>query len=153
MINNPALDVAIGLVFIYAIYSLIATVGTEIVSTLLQLRGKNLKKGIMRMLDNGPVPRKSNDNPTDNQTLKLEDNLSPRFLNQPEIRFLGRITKSGKERCPSYIKPATFTRALLNSLDYTYSDSTNLSSLKTKLNADNPTHNLIINMIDEANGI
>ncbi|MFW6371445.1 MAG: hypothetical protein ACOC10_09610 [Bacteroidota bacterium] len=152
MINNPALDVAIGLIFIYAIYSLIATVGTEIVSALLQLRGKYLKKAIMRMLDNGPLPHKSIDKPTDDQGFKLEDDLSPRFLNQPEIRFLGRMTKTGKEKCPSYIKPVTFARALLNSLDYTWSDDTNLSSLKSRLKPDNPTHKLIINMIDEASG-
>ncbi len=151
MINNPALDVAIGLVFIYAIYGLIATVATEIISTLLQLRGKNLKKAILRMLDNGPIPKNTSGNNDLPNNEKVADDLSPGFLQQPEIRFLGKITKSGKERCPSYIKPATFTRALLNSLDYTWSDATNLSSLKEKLNPDNPTHKLIINMIEEAN--
>jgi hypothetical protein len=151
MINNPALDVAIGLAFIYAIYSLIATVSTEIFSTFLKLRGKNLKIAILRMLDNSSFPENQKENSLKPPENKLENDLSEKFLNQPEIRFLGRITRNGKERCPSYIKPTTFARALLNTLDYTWSENTNLSSLKEKLNPENPTHKLIINMLDEAN--
>ncbi|WP_010661877.1 hypothetical protein [Marinilabilia salmonicolor] len=152
MIDNPALDIAIGLAFTYGIYSLIATVATEIISTFLKLRGKNLKTTIIRMLDNGSDKKQVSKEPKTSANGKLDNDLSQKFLNQPEIRFLGRISRSGKERCPSYIKPATFARALLNTIDYPWSENTDLSTLKEKLTPDNPTHKLIINMLDEANG-
>lgn len=152
MIDNPALDIAIGLAFTYGIYSLIATVATEIISTFLKLRGNNLKTAIIRMLDNVSDKKQVSQETQTRTNGKLDADLSREFLNQPEIRFLGRISRNGKERCPSYIKPATFARALLNTIDYNWSETTNFSTLKEKLNPDNPTHKLIINMLDEANG-
>ncbi|PRZ00262.1 hypothetical protein [Marinilabilia salmonicolor] len=152
MIDNPALDIAIGLAFTYGIYSLIATVATEIISTFLKLRGKNLRTAIIRMLDNGTDKNQTTKQLLSTTSDKLETDLSRKFLNQPEIRFLGRISNNGKERCPSYIKPATFARALLNTIDYSWSENTDLTTLKEKLNPDTPTHKLIINMLDEANG-
>jgi len=41
---------------------------------------------------------------------------------------------------------------LLNTIDYSWSENTDLTTLKEKLNPDTPTHKLIINMLDEANG-
>jgi hypothetical protein len=47
MINSPLLDVTIGLVFIYLLYSLLATSIKETIATLFGLRAKMLKKGIV----------------------------------------------------------------------------------------------------------
>src|ERR1700744_4393338 len=51
MFNNVALDVFIGLVFVYLIYSLLATVLQEIIATNIGLRALILRKAIRRMLD------------------------------------------------------------------------------------------------------
>ncbi|HEY5917548.1 MAG TPA: hypothetical protein VIU13_09115, partial [Chryseolinea sp.] len=50
MIDNVALDVVIGLVFIYLLYSLFATVIMEIISSTFGLRARNLSYALRRML-------------------------------------------------------------------------------------------------------
>jgi hypothetical protein len=49
--NNPALDVAIGLIFIYLLYSLLATTIKEFVATIFAYRSRMLELGIEQMLD------------------------------------------------------------------------------------------------------
>lgn len=60
MFNNFALDVFIGLVFIFLLYSLLATIIQEMIATRLAFRAKVLEKAIIRMLE---------DLETDNHTL------------------------------------------------------------------------------------
>src|SRR6187397_717673 len=50
MIDNVALDVVIGLVFIYLLYSLFATILMEIISSSFGLRARNLSYALRRML-------------------------------------------------------------------------------------------------------
>jgi hypothetical protein len=51
MFSNVALDVSIGLVFIFLIYSLLASITQEMVARMLSLRGRMLIKGIRVMLE------------------------------------------------------------------------------------------------------
>lgn len=51
MLNNTVLDVAIGLIFIYLLYSLLATTIKEFVATLFAYRARMLERGIEQMLD------------------------------------------------------------------------------------------------------
>ena len=51
MFNNAAFDVAIGLIFIFLLYSLLATTINEFVAMLLAYRHRMLEKGIEQMLD------------------------------------------------------------------------------------------------------
>ncbi|MCW3121752.1 MAG: hypothetical protein JWQ38_1244 [Flavipsychrobacter sp.] len=51
MFNNVALDVAIGLVFIFLVYSLLATTIQEMIARSFSLRGRMLVKGIRAMLE------------------------------------------------------------------------------------------------------
>ena len=56
MFNSPVLDVAIGLIFIFLLYSLLATSIKEAIATALALRAKMLKKGIVEgMLSKTPL--------------------------------------------------------------------------------------------------
>jgi hypothetical protein len=55
MFHSVALDVVIGLIFIYLLYSLLATVLSEIIATLLALRARNLREAIDRMLHDEKV--------------------------------------------------------------------------------------------------
>ncbi len=138
MLNNPALDIAIGLVFIYGLYGLLVTTLTELVSSILQQRGRTLRQGIIRMLDSDEIS-------------DVKENFSEAFFNRPEIKYLGNKYGKNKNRLPSYIKPKTFSRTLLNILGFVYSSDANLSQLKEKLNPGNETHQLLINLIEEAN--
>ncbi|MES2774362.1 MAG: hypothetical protein V4722_09270 [Bacteroidota bacterium] len=51
MFDNVALDVAIGLIFIYLLYSLLATTVNEFIAMILAYRHRMLEKGIEQMLD------------------------------------------------------------------------------------------------------
>lgn len=152
MLNNSALDVALGLIFIYAVYSLLATTLTELVASMLNQRGEILKKGIKRMLDNDdPQPAKSQeDEGQPSSDNPLDENLSPTFLAKPEIKYLGKKNLLGKTRFPSYLKSKTFVNTLLDTLGFAFSDKADLSVLKKKLNPKNETHKILINLIDQA---
>ena len=51
MSDNPILDVAIGLVFVYVLYSLLASTLKEFLSSFYSYRGRMLERGIEQMLD------------------------------------------------------------------------------------------------------
>ncbi|RYG20991.1 MAG: hypothetical protein EOO07_03760 [Chitinophagaceae bacterium] len=126
MINNVAFDVVIGLVFIFLLYSLLATVIAEIIATKLGLRARNLKEAVNRML-------------TDEEDFKLKgrwydflgkwflekihrigdslrlmknpkNKIIDRFYNNPEIKYLG---SSGLFKYPSSFKAVSFSKTLL----------------------------------------
>lgn len=141
MLNNPALDVAIGLVFIYAIYSLLATIITELFSSLINLRGYLLHQAIVRMLDE-KEPKDSNG--TEGKTFPKY--LSEKFFEQPEIKLLYGKTIWGNLRKPSYIKYKTLAKGLFNTLmePEIINDDTELGKIKTELN---PTENAELKFI------
>lgn len=51
MFNNVALDVCLGLIFIFLLYSLLATILQEIIARFLNLRAHMLLKALRRMLE------------------------------------------------------------------------------------------------------
>ncbi|MEO8148020.1 MAG: hypothetical protein ABI723_10305 [Bacteroidia bacterium] len=51
MFGSVALDVTIGLVFVFLLYSLMATIINEIIATFIGMRARFLRKGIERMLN------------------------------------------------------------------------------------------------------
>ena len=114
MFNNVALNVVIGLVFIYLLYSLLATVLSEVIATKLALRARNLKEAIDRML---------NDETEKGwwgrlwDSLKLTKNpsnkITENFYNHPEIKYLG---SSGIFKTPSAFKAVSFSKTLMNVL-------------------------------------
>lgn len=115
MFNNVALDVVIGLVFIFLLYSLLATVLAEIIATKLGLRARNLKEAVDRMLSDKNekywIARLWD-------SLKLTKNpKNPRitkFYSNPEVKYLG---STGIFRNPSSFKAVTFSRTLLYELN------------------------------------
>ncbi|GAF04612.1 hypothetical protein [Saccharicrinis fermentans] len=138
MFNNPAIDIAIGLIFIYALYSLITTTFTELINSWLNLRGKVLRTGIKRMLDD-----------QENKTVNSEI-LSQTFLARPEYKYLGKKSMfTGKSKLPSYLKPKTFAKTLLSMLDELFDSKKNMSVIKNKLNSDSPSQQYLIRLIEE----
>lgn len=126
MFNNAAVDVFIGLFFLYLIYSLLASLLQEILSRQLSLRTRNLQKAIRVMLEDRPDSL--NNNSTLNflyRGLSVFTNVKYLFLSlkkgsfvsafykHPTIKYLG---ESVLKRRPAYISPDTFSRTLLQML-------------------------------------
>src|SRR5687768_10197958 len=114
MINNVALDVVIGLVFIYLLYSLLATVLSEIIATALGLRARNLKETINRMLTDEADEEKSFlSRLWDSFKLMKnpQNDVVNNFYDHPEIKYLG---SSGIFRIPSSFKAISFSKTLIN---------------------------------------
>lgn len=97
MFNTPAIDVAIGLVFVFLLYSLLATIIKELIAHILSLRARMLYKGIRKMLEDGSA-----------QTQFIE-----KFYNHPAIKYLAENRVFDK---PSYLGTDTFTQTLVHLL-------------------------------------
>jgi hypothetical protein len=112
----PALDLAIGLAFIYLLLSLFCSTVQEAIASVLALRSKTLVKGLRNMLQEGhelpdwiTVPSAK----PDARAAHLADDL----MVHPLIRSLYKKSLVlGKPRRPSYISPRTFALALTDRL-------------------------------------
>ena len=100
MFGSTILDIAIGLVFVYCLYSLFTTIVNEIIASFLGLRGKMLEQAIRRMLTD------------DDPNSPLSDKLFASFFEHPIIRYM---SEDGS-RTPSYISPQDFSKALAESI-------------------------------------
>ena len=90
MLDHPIVDVALGLILLYSVLSLVASVVKEWISTLFGLRAKNLRKGI--------------------QTL-IGDDYATRLYGHPLVSTLAR-----EKKLPSYIGSGTFASSLVDVL-------------------------------------
>lgn len=117
MFNTIVFDIVIGLIFIYLLYSLLATLVQEIISANFALRAKILERGIIRMLEDGDnfrfrimglisLFRK-------NSSGKREETLSTKFYEHPLIKFLG---EDKVHSMPAYIKKTTFSKVIIDLL-------------------------------------
>jgi hypothetical protein len=118
MTGSVALDVVIGLVFIYLLYSLLATVICEIVATYWGLRARNLLYAIGRMLEDSPKQSEIKIlaliKQIKDDAIRLFDTpegpASCVFYRLPVIKYLAKNTFQSK---PAYITKQTFSKALI----------------------------------------
>ncbi|MHA4741998.1 hypothetical protein [Dyadobacter sp. MSC1_007] len=103
MFNNAALDVVIGLIFIYLLYSLLATILCEWIVTFIGLRGKALRKIIFQML---------NDDKSEIQDLTKLGNA---FYRHPGIKYMIEDLIFLKKN-PVYISKETFSKVVIDLL-------------------------------------
>ena len=129
MFNNVALDVFIGLVFVYLLYSLMATIVQEIIASFLNLRAVVLVKAIRIMLNdrkNVELKNKSFLGQTwerivisletqwHNIACRLPDlSLAKAFYKHPSIKYLSPNVSRSK---PSYIEPKNFSATIIQIL-------------------------------------
>jgi hypothetical protein len=124
MFGLEILDVVIGLMFVYLLLALFATALNEYIAAVMNLRGKELAKGLGKLLDDideTDALKKAFDGvgPTVNEATAT---LTERFYNHRLIRPLA--TRRGwlfdvfskEPRLPSYIPARTFALALLDVL-------------------------------------
>jgi hypothetical protein len=101
--GSQVLDVALGLVFVYLVFSLVCSALQELVSTILGWRAEYLERGLRQMLDGELTPGGR----------QVVDEL----LDHPRIQELTRSSKLRKTRpLPSYISARTFSLTLLDTV-------------------------------------
>ena len=132
MFGLEVLDVVIGLMFVYLLLSLLATAINEYVSAVVNLRGKELARGLGRLLDDldekdalknafDGVGRKTA--AAADKLANEAQSLTEQFYNHPLISPLATrrgvlFRKRGRApRLPSYIPARTFAQALLDVLE------------------------------------
>jgi hypothetical protein len=118
MTGSVALDVVIGLVFIFLLYSLLATILCEIIALHLGLRARNLQHAIRRMLEDSPQTSewkvtaffKNVWQNFSNFFFNREGPGACVFYNLPVIKYLARNTLYSK---PSYITRQNFSKGMM----------------------------------------
>lgn len=101
MFGSAALEVALGLIFVYLVLSLVCSALNETISSMFAWRAKFLRRGIANLLE-----------PTDERR-GLE--LAGELYGHPLLNALIRPFSEGKKaRYPSYIPSRTFVTALLD---------------------------------------
>ncbi len=150
MLNSAILEVTIGLVFIYCLYSLLATVINEIIASLFKLRARTLEQAIRRMLTDDSIA-----SPLKN---KLYDN----FFDHGLIKYLKKSDRFSRNA--SYLSETTFSKAVVDILKKsgTGSESTLTLQVKDGLSAlaqttgkgdeSSDTVNLLRSFLQDANG-
>lgn len=129
MIGNVALDVFIGMVFVFLLYSLLATIVQEIISSFLNLRAAVLVKAIRIMLnDKKPLDLKNSSvigkvwerflftlqMQWHHIACRLPDaSLAKAFYKHPSIKYLSPNSLRSK---PSYIEPENFSATVIQML-------------------------------------
>ena len=137
MFNNVALDVFIGLIFIFLLYSLLASIIMEFVAHAMHLRPRLLIKALRRMLEDNPkaifgtktrwtlLDFVSDVKESIKRFFYPFKNLPllERFYQHPTIKYLGESKAASK---PSYMKPQNFSQTVVQILrgeNYQASDS------------------------------
>ena len=121
MFNNVVLDVVIGLVFIYLLYSLLATIVQEIISTRLAFRSKVLEKAILRMLEDGKTTTRFRIGDRikgfvhlfGKPNLLKSKQVATWFYAHPLIKYLGEDNYYSK---PAYLSSQNFSKVILDLL-------------------------------------
>jgi len=117
MTNLIVLDVVIGLVFVYLLYSILATILQELLATWLSFRSKLLERAIFRMLEDGSDFNKrfsslkalfKKQNKVQNPTT-----FTDFFYNHPMVKYLAEDDYNSK---PSYITKETFSKVMIDLL-------------------------------------
>lgn len=117
MFNSVVLDIVIGLVFIYLLYSLLATTIQEIIASNFGFRAKILERAIFRMLED-----ENKFNSKFKSVLYLfkkmgnggaKSSTTYEFYHHPLMKFLGENDLRGK---PAYISKETFSKVIIDLL-------------------------------------
>ncbi len=171
MFGNVALDVAISLVFIYLLYSLLASIVQELIARIFNLRARLLTKALRHILDNDLRKHKMGylgqftfftwcyEQVWGIIYFFLPFKNSPfvkKFYDQPGIKSLAEDRASSR---PSYISPQLFVQSLMHMLRGPGFDSTkddeaalvkqHLENGQTLIGPETKEH--LLNLLEDAN--
>jgi hypothetical protein len=104
-VGSQVLEVAVGLLFVYLVFSLVCSAVQELVATAFSWRAKNLEEGLRSMLQGAEKPSKD-----DPELAKLVEH--PRIKAMlPRRRLVGR-----NQSVPGYMSSRTFSLVLLDTV-------------------------------------
>lgn len=156
MFNNVALDIFIGLIFVFLLYSLMATIIQEIIATRFAIRAKVLEKAILRMLEDGKtaanIPYLDRINGVlhifNLKNLMKGKKVASWFYAHPLIKYLAEDNWYSK---PAYISSASFSKVIVDLLKgFDQAGNQNPQALNDSIMA-GVIHTLPINLNDTAN--
>jgi len=138
MLDSQIIDVAIGMIFVFSILSILVTQINTLILNVLNLRAKQLKEGLMRLVTDKELQAKILAHPL---IRMVEDTVRPQeTLNRQEQ---SDIVQSETTKV-TYIAPSTFVEALL-SLLAAESDASIFLPLVDAINAlPNETHKQVL---------
>jgi len=117
MTNLIVLDVVIGLVFVYLLYSMLATILQELLATWFSFRSKLLERAIFRMLEDGSLfdSRFSSLKSLFKKQSQVQNttSLTGSFYSHPMVKYLAEDKYNSK---PSYITKETFSKVMIDLL-------------------------------------
>ena len=117
MTNLIVLDVVIGLVFVYLMYSMLATILQELLATWFSFRSKLLERAIFRMLEDGSLfdSRFSSLKSLFKKQSQVQNttSLTGSFYSHPMVKYLAEDKYNSK---PSYITKETFSKVMIDLL-------------------------------------
>jgi hypothetical protein len=151
MMNSVALDIVIGLIFVYILYSLLASILQEALASILNLRAITLRISIERMLNDGSFFNQlANETDPDKKAemtatailnwLLLRPNgdfknsFAGKFYAYPSIKFLAKADDNGlpfQSKLPSYISADNFSDTIVNMLRESAAPLTEQKELRT----------------------
>lgn len=158
------LDIFIGLVLIYFLYSLLASIIAEIIASWLGMRARILRQGIENILND----KKQNDFNFSNwikDIFMVEDKHFPftqagKFYQEPTIKYLAKPGENSilsiRNKKPSYISSENFVITLLNMLSNKGRGISEWDKIKfaieTNANHFEPeTHKMLVDMVKRSN--
>lgn len=156
MLFSVMIDVAIGLILVYLLYSLLATIIGELISSLLGIRARLLLHAIKRMLnDNNQKETPIKGNLLFRMIVAIyryiksffcqlflkepkgfKNSFAGKFYDYPLIKYLSVKTKTrrfSKRSCPSYISKETFSQTLIHLLRDKGEGSTDMEKVNSCL--------------------
>lgn len=163
MLGSNAIEVAIGLILVFFVFSLMASGLNEGIATLLEVRAKFLIKGIRKLVDGSPDetedpdPETSRAMPTQQQLQQAlaSNRLTHWLFKHPIIDDLKRPGWRNRRRKPSYMSSRNFTAALVDVLVPDAHGATSLDQLRNSVLELPDVSGLkrpVLALIDEANG-
>jgi hypothetical protein len=113
MSGFPAVDVAIGLIFVYVLFSVACSALSELFASLLNLRGRQLRKSLESILTQ-VIAKDTTGKQGGAQDGDAASTLAGQVLRHPFIQSLKTKSVFGGLKSPSYIPSRAFSLALLD---------------------------------------
>ncbi len=113
MSGFPALDVAIGLIFVYFLLSVACSAFSELFASLLNLRGRQLRKGLESILTQA-IAKDTTGKQGGAQDVDTASTLARLVWRHPFIQSLKTKSVFGGLKSPSYIPSRAFSLALVD---------------------------------------
>ena len=130
MLDHPIIDVGLGLILFYVMFSLVASAVQEWIASVLGLRSENLRDGVRNLIG---------------------DEYATRVYEHPLISNLAK-----KDKLPSYIAPETLSTVLLeviaresNHKSYMAHTASEARAMVAKISDEHPLKEIIAPLIDD----